>query len=174
MGAERDDAAEKEVAEIEKRLYYIYVMEARRAIPAISESVLLEVSLAPDAELGPRELRLATPRGVSNRLAFYVGSLPEFSEPEPVLPPEPKDARAATGAPPIRATLEITLPAVVNGQIVAREPNLPSWTVDRFSAGDADRYRFEARKGQQLVIAASARELIPYLPRCGSGWFQAR
>ena len=37
----------------------------------------------------------------------------------------------------------------------------------------ADRYRFEARKGQQLVIAAAARELIPYLADAVPGWFQA-
>ena len=122
MGAARDAAKEKEVAEIEKKLYQIYIMEARRRIPAISESLLLEVTLAPDADLGQRELRIQTPRGESNRLAFCVGALPEFREPEPVLPPEPKDARAATGAGPIRQTLDVALPAVVNGQIIAREP----------------------------------------------------
>jgi len=173
MGAARDDAQEKEVAEIEKKLYQIYIMEARRRIPAISDSILLEITLDPDAEPGPRELRLQTPRGMSDRLAFFVGTLPEFYEPEPVLPPEPKDARAATGAGPIRQILDITLPAVVNGQIIAREPNQPSWEADRFTPGDADRYRFEARKGQRLVIAASARELIPYLPDAVPGWFQA-
>ena len=39
--------------------------------------------------------------------------------------------------------------------------------------GDVDRYRFPARKGQQLVVAASARELIPYLADAVPGWFQA-
>ena len=173
MGAARDDAKEKEVAEIEKKLYQIYIMEARRRIPAVSDSILLEITLAPDAEPGQRELRIQTPRGESNRLAFYVGTLPEFCEPEPVLPPEPENARAATGAGPIRQILDITLPAVVNGQIIAREPNQPSWVADRFTPGDADRYRFQARKGQQLVVAAGARELIPYLPDAVPGWFQA-
>ncbi len=173
MGAARDDAKEKEVAEILKKLYQIYIMEARRRIPAISESILLEITLAPDAEPGQTELRIQTPRGESNRLAFYVGTLPEFREPEPVLPSESKDARRASGAGPIRQALDITLPAVVNGQIIAREPNQPSWETDRFTPGDADRYRFEARKGQQLVIATSARELIPYLPDAVPGWFQA-
>jgi hypothetical protein len=173
MNAARDDAKEKEVAEILTTLYRTYVLEARRRIPAISESILLQVTLDPDAEPGPRELRLDTPRGMSNRLAFYVGTLPEFCEPEPVLPPEPKEARVATGAGPKRQTLDVTLPAVVNGQIIAREPNLPSWATDRFTPGDADRYRFEARKGQQLVLAASARALIPYLPDAVPGWFQA-
>jgi len=38
--------------------------------------------------------------------------------------------------------------------------------------GEADRYRFQARKGQELVIAASARELIPYLADAVPGWFK--
>ena len=54
--------------------------------------------------------------------------------------------------------MNITLPAIVNGQI------LP---------GGVDRYRFQARKGQQLVVAAAARELIPYLADAVPGWFQA-
>ena len=54
--------------------------------------------------------------------------------------------------------MNITLPAIVNGQI------LP---------GGVDRYRFQARKGQQLVVAATARELIPYLADAVPGWFQA-
>ena len=54
--------------------------------------------------------------------------------------------------------MSITLPAVVNGQI------LP---------GGVDRYRFQARKGMQLVVVAAARELIPYLPDAVPGWFQA-
>ena len=37
----------------------------------------------------------------------------------------------------------------------------------------SDRYRFQARKGQQLVVAVSARELIPYLADAVPGWFQA-
>ncbi|NQU21998.1 MAG: peptidase, partial [Candidatus Nealsonbacteria bacterium] len=47
------------------------------------------------------------------------------------------------------------------------------WQAKRFTPGDADRYRFEARKGQRLVIAAAARELVPYLADAVPGWFQA-
>jgi hypothetical protein len=173
MGAERDEAKEKEVAVIQQRLFYTYVMEARRTTPAISDWVLLEIRLDADAQPGPRELRLETPRGVSNRLNFHICTLPEFRELDPELPPEPKDARSPTSEPPRYKTLDVTLPAVVNGQIVAREPNQPSWVPERFTPGDSDRYRFAARKGQRLVIAASARELIPYLPDAVPGWFQA-
>ena len=50
------------------------------------------------------------------------------------------------------------LPVVVNGQIMP---------------GDVDRFSFKARKGTRLVLAASARELIPYLADAVPGWFQA-
>ena len=39
--------------------------------------------------------------------------------------------------------------------------------------GGVDRYRFQARRNQRLVIAVSARELIPYLADAVPGWFQA-
>jgi len=39
--------------------------------------------------------------------------------------------------------------------------------------GDVDRFRFRARKGQQLVIETQARSLIPYLADAVPGWFQA-
>ena len=43
----------------------------------------------------------------------------------------------------------------------------------QFTPGDIDRYQFEAGKGQQLVVAVSARQLIPYLADAVPGWFQA-
>ena len=39
--------------------------------------------------------------------------------------------------------------------------------------GEVDRYRFPARKGQQLVFVTCARALIPYLADAVPGWFQA-
>ena len=39
--------------------------------------------------------------------------------------------------------------------------------------GEVDRYRFQARKGQRLVVVVSARELMPYLADAVPGWFQA-
>jgi len=133
---------EKMVAEIRKKLAN---PPNRQANPAIAETVTLQVTMAPDAEPGERELRLGTPSGLSKPLVFCVGQLPEFSE------KEPKSSTTEAG-------MSITLPAIVNGQI------LP---------GDVDRFRFKAHKGEQLVVAASARELIPYLADAVPGWFQA-
>jgi hypothetical protein len=89
------------------------------------------------------------------------GSGRRANNPEPVL------------LPPAGPT-DITLPTVVNGQIMPFED--PSRTFRReqqFTPGDVDRFRFQARKGQQLVGAVSARELVPYLADAVPGWFQA-
>lgn len=153
-------------AEDEKRLAAIRQKIARAvrrpANPAISELVIAEITIAPDAKPGVREVRVGNPSTLSNPLVFHVGALPEFSEPPSKTITEQRStvARTAVLRAPAEAEpeMQITLPAVVNGQI------LP---------GDVDRYRFPARKGQRLVIAASARQLIPYLADAVPGWFQA-
>ena len=103
-----------------------------------------------------------TPTGLSNPLRFWVGQLPEFTKRETKTIPDEANFRQRRLNNEQKAVapteMNITLPAVVNGQI------LP---------GGVDRYRFQARKGLQLVVAASARELIPYLPDAVPGWFQA-
>ncbi len=114
------------------------------AVASIAETVTVRVTIAADAEPGQRELRLETPAGLTNPLVFTVGQLPEFRE------------KPAKDAAP--AEMSVTLPAVLNGRIMP---------------GEADRYRFPARKGERLVFAASARELVPYLPDAVPGWFQA-
>lgn len=153
-------------AEDEKRLAEIRQKIARAvrrpANPAISELVIAEITIAPNAPLGLREIRVGNPSTLSNPLVFHVGPLPEFSEPASKTITEQRStvARTAILRAPTEAEpeMQITVPAVVNGQI------LP---------GDVDRYRFAARKGQRLVIAASARQLIPYLADAVPGWFQA-
>ena len=131
----------------------------RQANPGIAETVTLEVTLAPDAPPGERELRLKTSGGLSNPLIFCVGQLPEFSEKVATAtsePAPPNNVQARSTRPP--TDLEITLPAVANGQI------LP---------GEVDRFHFTARHGQRLVAVVNARELIPYLADAVPGWFQA-
>jgi len=115
----------------------------------IAESVLIEVTIEPDAAPGDRELRLGTGLGLTNPMAFQVGVLPEACELEPN---DPKAFDPLPKEPPV------DLPIVVNGQIMP---------------GDLDRFRFRARQGQHLVIEAQARRLIPYLADAVPGWFQA-
>jgi len=120
---------------------------SKQEIPAaIAETVVLEVTIAADAPPGARELRLQTPRGLTNPMPFQVGVSPEVGEHEPNDP----DAR--------EPLIAVTPPVVINGQI------LP---------GDVDRFPFHAAKGQKLVIAAQARSLVPYLADAVPGWFQA-
>ena len=135
----------------------------RNQNPTLSEIVTLEITIAADAEPGLRQLRLDTPIGLSNPLVFCVGQLPE------VLEKELKNGKAD-------AELAITVPAVVNGRIIPGDGNRLQQPVrqgQQYLPGDVDRYRFRALKGQDLVVAASARELMPYLADAVPGWFQA-
>jgi hypothetical protein len=167
-----DAEARKEIAQIKRRVTrYQSAQIVKQTYPAIGDTVTLRVTLANDAARGPREIRVETPRGISNPLRFFVGRLPEFQKPEPEIVVDTRDP-SEPSYPPAR-TMQITLPAVVNGQIIPRNPEMLWQRSDRFTPGTADRYRFEARKGQQLVIAAAARQLIPYLPDAVPGWFQA-
>jgi hypothetical protein len=155
------DADEKRLAEIRDRI--LKDPPNRQISPALAEVVTLQVTLAPEAPAGDRELRIGTANGLSNPLRFCVGQLAEFSKP-PAQSPNPDLDRflARLGRPPMRPAnqveFRVTLPTVVNGQI------LP---------GAADRFRFHARQGQPLVISVRARDLIPYLADAVPGWFQA-
>ena len=136
-------AMQKEMAEIREKL--ANPKNRNRDNPQLAEDVTLRVVVASDARLGRRELRLQTAMGLSNPVAFYVGQLPECIE------HEPNNKIADQNVPSI-------LPLVINGRI---EP------------GDVDRFCLNLDKGTRLVMAVSARELIPYLADAVPGWFQA-
>ncbi|HOC56501.1 MAG TPA: hypothetical protein PKI20_12840 [Verrucomicrobiota bacterium] len=153
-------ADERAAAEIRRKLFLF--APRRNQNPAIAETVTLRVTVSANAAPGDREIRLATPGGLSNPLRFCIGQLPEFTKRTTTTVPDEATLRQRRFSNEQKAAapteMRITLPAVVNGQI------LP---------GGVDRYRFTARKGLRLVVAASARELIPYLPDAVPGWFQA-
>lgn len=152
------EADEKLLADIKLKLLN---RPNRQANPALAETVTLEVTLAPDVSLGERELRLKTPTGLSNPLVFCTGQLAEFTSPAVVVTSKPTpraDPAPNTAANRPATETPVILPTVINGQI------LP---------GEVDRYRFAARKGQRIVVAVSARALIPYLADAVPGWFQA-
>ena len=111
----------------------------------IAEELTLKITIDAKAELGKREMRVLTPGSMSNPIWFQVGQWEERRETEP---------NDETPDPVIGTTL----PVVVNGQIMP---------------GEVDRFSFTARKGTRLVIAADARELMPYLADAVPGWFQA-
>ncbi len=131
--------------------------------PAIADTVIMQMTLHSNVPPGSYQVRLQTARGMSNPLTFRVGALPEVTEPPPAqenYAGQFRKSRIANEQTPIKSRPEIrvTLPSVVNGQVFPSE---------------VDRYRFYARKGQQLVAAVSARDLIPFLADAVPGWFQA-
>ncbi len=131
------------------------------AVRSHCELIFAEVTIAPDARPGRREIRLVTRRGVSNALPFYVGHTPEVAR-KPMktcqLPVLGREHLAQRVRPPEEEEVRITLPCTMNGQV---------------AAGEINRYRFHAKKGQRLVISVKARELVPYVADAVPGWFQA-
>ncbi|MCL4200962.1 MAG: peptidase [Pirellulaceae bacterium] len=111
----------------------------------IAEELTLRITIDAGAKLGKREMRVLNAESMSNPIWFQVGQWEERQE------TEPNDV----AADPVIGS---ALPVVVNGQIMP---------------GDVDRFSFTARKGTRLVIAADARELMPYLADAVPGWFQA-
>ncbi len=135
---------------------------ARLTNPAIAETVTLRVTIPKNARSGDHELRIQTSTGLSNPLVFQVSDLPESTDLVVIGSDNPPPSAAAREAGlrnvAKKTAREVKLPTVVNGQI------LP---------GEVDRIRFAAQKGQRLVLAVSARVLIPYLADAVPGWFQA-
>jgi hypothetical protein len=137
--------------------------EQLRQRPALSQTVVLHLTIDADAPLGNHEVRLLTNEGLTNPLVFLVGALPEFSQPIRRVP-----AGLATGgglslpaqarAEPLGAPVPVKLPILLNGQLMP---------------GSLDRYLFPARKGEHLVFAAQTRTLIPFMADAVPGWFQA-
>ncbi|HZR17460.1 MAG TPA: hypothetical protein VFE51_09045 [Verrucomicrobiae bacterium] len=135
----------------------------RTANPALTDTVTINIAIATNATPGDQEIRLATPNALSNPLRFCLDTLPEVSKSKavPANPDVDKFLERIGGRPASVGTPKyesrISLPAIVNGQIMP---------------GGVDRYRFFARHGQQLIIAAKARDLIPYIADAVPGWFE--
>ncbi len=154
----KDEATRKLMEKIQNRIR-TYVL--RPASVSLASLAYLEVTIAPDAAPSERELRLVTLRGgASNPLPFHVGQLPEYCrKPMSTTPFQVlgKEQLALRKRPEYEVEDRVSIPCTVNGQI---------------ASGEVNRYRFDARKGQRLVITTLARQLIPYLADAVPGWFQ--
>lgn len=132
----------------------------RPASESLSSIAVVEVTIARGAEPGAREIRLVGSRGMTNPMVFHVGQLAESTR-KPMatsaLQVLGKEALAQRKRPPEEVEERVDLPCTVNGQI---------------ASGEVNRYRFEARQGQRLVISAKARELVPFIADAVPGWFQ--
>ena len=153
----QEEFPRKLIARIESRIREFVQTPAAAANASLT---MVEVTIAPDADPGAREIRLATLHGVSNPLPFHVGQVPEFSR-KPMLTSTlhvlGKEAQSLRKRPADEIEDRITVPCTVNGQI---------------ASGEVNRYRFEARKGQRLVITTLGRQLVPFLADAVPGWFQ--
>ena len=151
-----DDKSIRELAHVSSMMFFPRTrLQMNRQL---SEMVIIEVTVDAGIAPGKRELRLRTSAGLTNPMVFQVGTLPEVYELEPNdrqayprLPQMPKLISLPSDKP-------LETPVLLNGQIMP---------------GDVDRFRFRARRGQQLVIETHARSLIPYLADAVPGWFQA-
>ncbi len=155
---------EKEVAKqnLIKRIEMRFAEDERTpAVRSQTELVFAEVTVAPDAKPGRREIRVITKRRCLQRAALLRGpsarGRPQADEDLPT-PGARQGASGPAQRPPDEEELRITVPCTMNGQI---------------AAGEVNRYRFQATKGQRLVISVKARQLVPYVADGVPGWFQA-
>jgi hypothetical protein len=152
-----DDTTKELIAKIERR---VSEWVQQPACASIASLVMADLTISPDAEPGPRELRVLTPRGVSCPLVFEIGQLTETARKPMLTAPIQilgKEAQALRKRPPSEGEVRLTLPTTANGQI---------------ASGEVNRYRFEASRGQRLVVAVQARALVPFIADAVPGWFQ--
>ena len=151
-----DDKGIRELAHVASVMFFPRAKQQMNR--QLSEMVLIEITVDPDAAPGKRELRLRTSTALTNPMVFHVGVLPEVRE------LEPNDRKAYPSLPNMPKLVSLPgdkpleTPVLLNGQIMP---------------GDVDRFRFRAKQGQRLVIEMHARGLIPYLADAVPGWFQA-
>jgi hypothetical protein len=151
-----EDKSIRELAHISNVLFFPRTkLQMNRQL---AETLLIEIMIDPDAEPGPRELRLGTKTALTNPVVFQVGTLPEIREFEPNNKKAYQELPNLLRVPNLPGEKAHELPVLFNGQVMP---------------GDIDRFRFRAHKGQKLVIEAHARSLIPYLADAVPGWFQA-
>ena len=82
QGAKRTSQVRERVAKqkLIERIERRFAEDERTpAVRSQTELVFAEVTVAPDAKPGRREIRVITKRGVSNPLPFYVGQVPEVA-----------------------------------------------------------------------------------------------
>ena len=115
---------------------------AKVVLASKPDTVKIAVTIAPDAEPGERDIRVATLGGVSNRYRFMIGALPEVNEVEP-------------NTEPAQAQKLDALPVLVNGQLT--EP-------------DRDFFCVKVKAGETLVCSLQGRTLLPYIADAVPGW----
>ena len=111
--------------------------------PQLADKVKIKITIAADVPCGLYDLRLQSPKGLSNKLPFEVSSYPNFIE-----------EKKSSISKPNKVT---SLPAVLCGYV---------------SPGGIDYFQFAGRKGETLVASVKGRQLVPYIADAVPGWFQ--
>lgn len=166
-----DLLAIKEQINYENKLYDL----GQSSQSAFAETIHIKLEVDKDAKLGKRTMKVVSKEGVSNSMPFYIDDLTEHSErsirdksygiifkkegnasllPNKVLSSEQAKMFAKQEA----LVQDVTLPVILNGQVDLLQTDI---------------YRFEAKKGQEIVAFVRARDLIYYIGDGVPGWFQA-
>ena len=111
--------------------------------PQLSDKVRIKITIAKDVPCGLYDLRLQSPKGLSNMLPFEVSSYPNFVE-----------EKRSSLKNPNKVT---SLPAVLCGYV---------------APGGIDYFQFSGRKGETVVASVKGRQLVPYIADAVPGWFQ--
>ncbi len=152
--------------EIQKRMlakiYYEYFSGKRDRQRSLSPFIYYEVTIAPDARPGLRELRFFQSEGglhLSTPFFFEVTPYKEVCEIEPNdslhKPKTVFQGRFGFHYGEMQLEPQDT-PVVFNGQVCA---------------GEWDYLSFKAKKGQQLVLGVKGRSIVPYMADAVPGWF---
>ncbi len=112
--------------------------------PQLADKVKIKISIAEDVPCGLYDLRLQSPKGLSNKLPFEVSSYPNFIE-----------NKKSSIKQPNKVT---SLPAVLCGYV---------------APGGIDYFQFSGKKGETIVASVKGRQLVPYIADAVPGWFQA-
>ncbi len=130
----------------------------------LAQSLKVKVTVADDAELGVRDLKVVGKTGIiSNMLFFEVGAYSDFTE------NEPNNTIA-------EANKIETLPVTINGYV---EKSTVVGDMERSGGGltqeraGKDFFSFEAKRGESIVAEVKARTFVPYLADAVPGWFQS-
>ena len=112
--------------------------------PQLADRIKIEITIADNVPCGMYDLRLQSPKGLSNKLPFEVASYPN----------EVEYKKTSTMSQP---NVVDQLPVVLCGQV---------------TPGGVDYYKFEGKKGETIVASVKARVLVPYIADAVPGWFQ--
>ena len=111
--------------------------------PQLADKVKIKITIDKDVPCGLYDLRLQSPKGLSNKLPFEVSSYPNYIE-----------NKKSSMSQPNKVT---TLPAVLCGYV---------------TPGGIDYFQFSGRKGETIVASVKGRLLVPYIADAVPGWFQ--